>query len=67
MMPTMCAVPCSPGKSDNPRVYINRSVWESRDAFHGWTGAESFRRVHSGGLPDGAVAGRPRLTVADVV
>ena len=54
-------------KADEPGVYINMSVWESRDAFQAWRSSDAFKRAHSGGVPEGAVAGRPQLTVAEVV
>jgi heme-degrading monooxygenase HmoA len=54
-------------RSDDPGVYINMSMWESRDAFQDWRGSDAFKRAHSGGLPEGAIAGRPQLTLAEVV
>ena len=31
-------------KADEPGVYINMSVWESREAFDAWRGSEAFKR-----------------------
>jgi heme-degrading monooxygenase HmoA len=53
-------------KADEPGVYINMTVWESRQACQDWRGSDAFKRAHSGVLPEGAVAGRPQLTVAEV-
>ena len=54
-------------KSDAPGVYINLSIWESREAFETWRGSESFKRAHSRQMPEGAIAGRPQLTIAEVL
>jgi len=54
-------------KSDERGVYVNMSMWESREAFQAWRGSDAFKRSHSDGPPDGAVAGRPQLTVAEVI
>ncbi len=54
-------------RSDDPGVYINMSMWESRDAFQDWRGSDSFKRAHSSGLPEWAIAGRPQLIVGEVV
>ena len=54
-------------KTDEQGVYINLSVWESRESFETWRGSESFKRAHSRPMPDGAIAGRPQVTVAEVM
>ena len=54
-------------KADAQGEYISHSTWESRDAFQNLRDSEAFRRLHSGGQLEGAVAGRPQLTVAEVV
>ena len=54
-------------KTDEPGVYINLSIWEDREAFQAWRGSESFKRAHSGAIPDGAISGRPQVTIAEVL
>ena len=54
-------------KADEPGVYINLSVWESREAFEAWRASDAFKRVHGDGPPEGAIAGPPQLTVAEVI
>ena len=49
-------------KSDDARVYVNMSVWESRNAFQDRRGFGAFKRAHEGGI-EGAVAGPPQLTM----
>jgi heme-degrading monooxygenase HmoA len=53
-------------KSDDARVYVNMSVWESRNAFQDWRGSDAFKRAHQGGM-EGAVAGPPQLNIAEVI
>jgi heme-degrading monooxygenase HmoA len=54
-------------RGDEPGVYLNMSGWESRDAYDAWRGSDSFRRAHSNPPPEGALAGRPQLTVTEVM
>ena len=54
-------------KADEPGVYINMSIWETREAFQAWRSSDAFKRAHSDGPSEGAVAGRPQLTIAEVV
>ena len=54
-------------RADEPGVYVNMSVWESREAFEAWRGSDAFKRAHSPGPPPGAVAGPPQLTVAEAI
>ena len=54
-------------RADEPGVYINMAVWESRQAFETWRGSEAFKRFHSGGSPQGEVAGPPQVTLAEVL
>jgi heme-degrading monooxygenase HmoA len=55
---TMVLRPASP---DDP--YVVLTLWESRQAFEGWTQSEAFRRGHarSGTLPAEAFRGPSRL------
>jgi heme-degrading monooxygenase HmoA len=54
-------------KADEPGVYINMSVWESRAAFDAWRQSEAFTRSHADRPPEGAVDGPPQLTIAEVL
>ncbi len=53
-------------KTEEQGVYINMSVWTDREAFDAWLESDNFRRVHSGGV-EGMVAGRPEVTIAEVL
>ncbi|MCH7642292.1 MAG: antibiotic biosynthesis monooxygenase [Chloroflexi bacterium] len=53
-------------KTEEPGVYINMSAWESREAFDAWRVSDVFKREHSG-TPEGAIAGRPQLTISEVI
>ena len=54
-------------RGDEPRVYINHSVWESREAFQAWTRSDAFKRAHAQGLPEGALAVHPQAAFYEVV
>ena len=53
-------------KTEEQGVYINMSVWTDREAFDAWLESDNFKRVHSGGV-EGMMAGRPEVTIADVL
>ncbi len=53
-------------KTDEQGVYINMSAWTDRDAFDAWLESDNFKRAHSGGV-EGMVAGRPEVTIAEVL
>lgn len=53
---------------DSITTYISHSVWESRQAFEGWTRSEAFRKAHgSAGSQAGTLEGHPRFEGFEVV
>lgn len=54
-------------KGDDAGDYISHSTWESREAFFAWAQSDSFRKAHSGGMPEGIVTGHPRARFYDAV
>ena len=49
-------------RGDEAGHYVSHTTWESREAFDGWVGSESFRKAHSQArTPDGVLEGPPRL------
>ena len=47
--------------------YSSYAEWESEAAFRDWTTSEAFRKAHGQGMPEGIVAGPPRLECWEVV
>jgi len=47
--------------------YSSYAEWESEGAFRDWTTSEAFRKAHGKGMPEGIVAGPPRLECWEVV
>ena len=46
--------------ADGITLYVSHSVWESRQAFEGWTRSEAFRRAHAQARsPEGTLDGHP--------
>jgi len=56
-----------PTKAEDP--YIVMTMWESREAFEGWTNSEEFKEGHakSGTLPREAFLGHPNLEVHEII
>ena len=54
-------------RGDEARVYINHSVWESREAFEAWARSDAFKQAHAQGLPEGALAAHPQAAFYEVV
>jgi heme-degrading monooxygenase HmoA len=56
-----------PTKDGDP--YIVMTIWESREAFEGWTSSEAFREGHakSGTLPREAFLGHPELEIHEII
>lgn len=55
-------------RGDTAGEYISHSVWQSREAFLGWTQSEAFVKGHrQGGSLQGIVAGPPALTTFQAV
>lgn len=57
------------GPSDEDRtLFATHTVWESREAFEGWTRSEAFRKAHAGAGGNAHLyAGPPRLELFDAV
>jgi heme-degrading monooxygenase HmoA len=53
---------------DDAVLYASHSVWQSREAFQGWTESEAFRKAHARSrAPDGTYLGPPVFEGFDVV
>ena len=50
-------------KADDHTLYASHSVWESEDAFVGWTKSEAFRKAHAnaGGAKKDIYLGPPQF------
>ncbi len=56
-----------PAQEDHT-LFATHTVWESRDAFEGWTKSEAFRKAHAGaGGNKDLYAGPPRLELFESV
>jgi heme-degrading monooxygenase HmoA len=46
--------------AEGATLYVSHSIWESREAFEGWTRSEAFRKAHANARsPAGVVLGHP--------
>jgi len=56
-----------PTKEDDP--YIVMTIWESQEAFEGWTNSEEFKEGHakSGTLPREAFLGHPKIEIHEII
>ncbi|MDP6606757.1 MAG: antibiotic biosynthesis monooxygenase [Dehalococcoidia bacterium] len=55
-------------KGDDEGVYINLSVWESRETYDAWRESDAFQQAHAGGGPaQGVMAEPPQLLLAQVL
>ena len=53
---------------DDYTLYASHSVWDSRQAFEGWTQSESFRKAHAqAGGAKAVYLGHPRFEGFEVV
>lgn len=50
-------------EAEDHTVYVSHTVWESADAFAGWTKSEAFRKAHAnaGQGREGIYQGPPRF------
>ncbi|MDE8654586.1 antibiotic biosynthesis monooxygenase family protein [Novosphingobium album (ex Liu et al. 2023)] len=56
-----------PGAEDHT-LYASHTVWETREAFEGWTRSEAFRKAHAGaGANTPLYIGHPRLELFETV
>lgn len=55
-------------KGDEPGVFANLSVWESRAAFEAWRDSDNFKQAHAGGPPmEGVFTAPPQLASFEVL
>jgi len=56
------------GGEEGHTLFATHTVWESREAFEGWTKSEAFRKAHAGaGGNKELYAGPPKLEFFDTV
>ena len=57
------------GPSDEEgTLFASHTIWDSREAFEGWTRSESFQKAHAQArAPKGTYLGHPQLEVFEVV
>ena len=49
-------------------LYASHSIWDSREAFEGWTKSESFRKAHAhAGRAKGVYVDHPRFEGFEVI
>lgn len=49
-------------------LYASHTIWESRDAFEGWTRSPQFRKAHAQSrAPEGTYLGHPNLELFEAV
>ncbi len=49
-------------KHDDHALYATHTIWESQEAFEGWTKSEAFRQAHkNAGNHDGIYLGHPQF------
>lgn len=54
-------------RGDEPGVYINHTVWESREAFEAWVRSDAFRAAHANPMPEGTLAAHPQASFYQVL
>ncbi|MEE9240357.1 MAG: antibiotic biosynthesis monooxygenase [bacterium] len=56
-------------RGDDPGEYISHTIWESKEAFEGWIGSESFVKAHAraGKTPKEIFGGPPKLSEYEVL
>ena len=56
-------------RGDDPGEYISHTIWESKEAFEGWIGSESFVKAHAraGETPKEIFIGPPKLSQYEVL
>ncbi len=47
--------------------YSSYAEWEDQAAFEAWTQSEAFRKAHGQTMPEGVIAGPPKLECWEVV